>query len=287
MRLTDRRRRQRLVLEFGERLVDRLRQLRGEHTVNLLVAQATDVGMQMCELRGHRLGEQVAARRGNLPELDEHPSRALEHQPHPVGEVGGVKRGGGPVADVKKVLGPGVGEDLAEAADWCEHGPRRPHGVTKGPPDGVIRLPAARHDVDHDRHRQRDQHAEEDRQRDDQRRVLVVRSERDQSDRQPDEPADHRGDGNSPAADLDPEHASADDADRCDPQRQDQQVAQPKLELDGDGGDQWQRRDRLFRRLVPSRVAGLTEKGLGCWRWCFRPRCGAASWWLGSPRVSS
>ena len=74
MRLADRGRGQRLSVEGGKRLLDGLAELAGEDLGDLVGWDRGHVRLQVRELGGERLGQQVAAGGGDLPELDEHPA---------------------------------------------------------------------------------------------------------------------------------------------------------------------------------------------------------------------
>src|ERR1700730_15455416 len=77
--------------------------------------------------------------------------------------------------------------------------------------------------------------------------MRVPRTERDRSGDCTCRPPDHRSDRTAQPSDADPEHPSRDHPDRGDPEWQDEQVAQPQLKLQRDGGD------RLPRRLAARR----------------------------------
>jgi hypothetical protein len=88
VRLADRRRRERLPLERRERLIDRFVELGLDHDAHVAGRDGSHVRAQLGQLGGQRRREHVVARRGDLPELDHHPARVLEHRSDAAGEVG-------------------------------------------------------------------------------------------------------------------------------------------------------------------------------------------------------
>jgi hypothetical protein len=83
--------------------------------------------------------------------------------------------------------------------------------------------------VERDRHRQRRQHAEEDRQRDDQRRVGVALPERYGSADKAEKPTDRRSDKSSPTTEMHPEDSARKHPDGPYPERQEEHVADAQL----------------------------------------------------------
>jgi hypothetical protein len=85
--LTDGCRGERLPLERRERLLHRLAELVLDHPAHVVGVDGRDVGPQVRELARDDLGEDVGARRRDLPELHEHPARLLEHTSETPGEL--------------------------------------------------------------------------------------------------------------------------------------------------------------------------------------------------------
>jgi hypothetical protein len=180
--------------------------------------------MELRELVGDRRRKEVGPGRGDLPELHEHPARALENEPHASGEVGRGERGRRPVAHVEQVLATRVADQLAEAAQRREDAA---HGAGRVPPPATgspAPRPPASDEVEHDRDRQRRQHAEERHDRDDDRGAVGVGVERPGGCRHTHQPADRSGHHAPPPPDPDAEHAATHQADRGDPEWQQQHL---------------------------------------------------------------
>lgn len=137
-------------------------------------------------------GSRSFAGRGNLPELDEHSARLLEHQAHATRKIGRGQRGPRPGANVQQVLAPRVSQDLTKPPQRREHRAHCAHRMAKRRSATTARHPAPSGHVQHDRHRQRCQHAEKHDQGNQQQRMCVLGPQRDNAGDQPDEPAQDR-----------------------------------------------------------------------------------------------
>ncbi len=236
MRLPDGGCGQGLPLKGREHLVDGPGELLLDEAAQLLGGYLAHRGPKLGQLLGHRLREQVGARRGDLPELDEHPAAVLQREPEPATEFRRQHRVGrheleprqAPVAGVTENL-PGAshrGQLLANPPERVQQ--RSPRPLAHPSPRGTQGL----HDHDQD-------HGAEDPEEDGQQAPLEVAAVGRRSDRtgDPGEAPDECGQEAATPADPDPEQAPAHDGHQDHEQdRQDQR--QDVLEFNGDRGHQ-------------------------------------------------
>ena len=216
--LADGRGRERLPLEARERGLDGFAEGRLDDLPHLVGVDRSDAGLEPGELVGQCGGEQVRARRRDLTELHHHPAGVLDREPQAQREVRRVDRVGRAVTHVEQVVAAGVAGELAHAADRGERQARRPDGVEDPAPGSppAPRAGRAGDDVEDDRDRHRDHHAQEEAHRDE-LPVAGVAVEHERGDDDPAEPAHHGHDGGAPASEVDAEHPRRHPADRRDP----------------------------------------------------------------------
>ncbi len=207
-----------------EGLIDRLAQLGLDHGGHVLFGDRSHVGAQARQLVRQGPGKDVGPRRGDLPELDEHPAGFLEHVAKAARELGRLERLGRRIAPVQELLPAGVADDLAEARVRRERGSRRPDRMkehTSSPPARPVGRPA-HEELEGDRRGQRGQHAEEHDdghgdeplpesgglERPAASRRLVAEHVRRRHD--PYEPTDHPDDEAAPGPETDAEQTAAD-----------------------------------------------------------------------------
>jgi hypothetical protein len=79
--LSDRRRRDRLLAELEEQLLDRQAELLGDDSLDVRERERPDIVLELAELGDDVGRDDVRARRQQLPELDEGRAELVEHLP--------------------------------------------------------------------------------------------------------------------------------------------------------------------------------------------------------------
>ena len=235
VRLTDRRGREGLEVELGEGLLDRLVERGLDDLAHGVGVDRPHVRLQLRELGGQALGEQVGARRRDLAELHHHPAGVLDRETEAEGEVGGVDGVLAPVPDVDQVVVPRVTDQLTHPTDGGERvlggADRMDQGAAQSVPGAV---PGRTGDeIEHDRGRHRHDDPEEERHRDDDPEGLVLVDDH-RGAHDATEPADDRDDGRPPTSEGDAEDPRAQPAHRRDPRDDEQdelQQAGPDLHV--------------------------------------------------------
>ncbi len=235
VRLADRCGGERLEVELGEGLLDRLVERGLDHGADRVGVDRPHVRLELRELAGEVVGEEVGARRRDLTELHHHPAGVLDRQAEAEREVRGVDRVLAPVPDVDQVVVPRVAHELAHATDGRERGLRGADRVDQRAADPVSGVDAGGpgDEVEHDRRRHRHDDTEEQRHRHDDPERLVPVDDHGGA-HHPAEPADDRDDRRAPAPQGDAEDPGAQPAHRRDPRDDEQdelQQAGPDLHV--------------------------------------------------------
>ena len=232
--LTDRRRRERLEVEGCELLLHRRAQLTLEHFTHLVGADGAGRRLELLELGGDRVREEITTGRRDLPELHEHPAAVLERETQAPRELGRRELRRRRVV-LESTLAREA-EDLTKAPERREPALRRRDRMQQ--PAEAVTLPELRLEdhVEDQPDEHGDQHAEEQRQG---QHVLDLRGRADvvvlddRGDANATHPPEEAGDERAAPTPVDAEQPAAEPADHDDERHAvDQQRPEPQLDRD-------------------------------------------------------